>query len=78
VGEHGAKRRLLAQLDRAQEQLDGFAVAQAPGRGADRRWARSTPEPFLGVGRWYADFSQTSDEEVERLLERAAAGTPSS
>ena len=30
-----------------------------------------TPEPFLGVGRWYHDFSQTSDEEVHRLLEQA-------
>jgi predicted phosphoribosyltransferase len=30
-----------------------------------------TPEPFLGVGRWYRDFSQTTDEEVHRLLEQA-------
>jgi putative phosphoribosyl transferase len=30
-----------------------------------------TPEPFMGVGRWYHDFSQTSDEEVHRLLEQA-------
>ena len=29
------------------------------------------PEPFLAVGRWYEDFSQTSDEEVHDLLERA-------
>lgn len=26
------------------------------------------PEPFGGVGRWYEDFSQTSDEEVQCLL----------
>lgn len=26
------------------------------------------PEPFRGVGAWYADFSQVSDEEVRRLL----------
>lgn len=26
------------------------------------------PEPFYGVGRWYRDFSQTSDEEVRALL----------
>jgi len=31
-----------------------------------------TPEPFYGVGLWYADFSQTSDEEVRELLARAA------
>ncbi|KFC69266.1 hypothetical protein FG93_03312 [Bosea sp. LC85] len=30
-----------------------------------------TPQPFLGVGRWYADFSQTSDEEVRALLARS-------
>jgi predicted phosphoribosyltransferase len=27
-----------------------------------------TPEPFRAVGLWYADFSQTSDEEVRQLL----------
>ena len=31
-----------------------------------------TPSPFLGVGMWYDDFSQTSDEEVRRLLQMAA------
>jgi predicted phosphoribosyltransferase len=30
-----------------------------------------TPEPFYGVGAWYQDFSQTSDEEVIALLRRA-------
>jgi predicted phosphoribosyltransferase len=29
-------------------------------------------EPFEGVGRWYIDFSQTSDEEVRELLDRSA------
>jgi predicted phosphoribosyltransferase len=32
-----------------------------------------TPEPFYAVGLWYQDFSQTTDEEVRDLLERAAA-----
>jgi putative phosphoribosyl transferase len=32
----------------------------------------ATPEPFLAVGIWYEDFEQTSDEEVQSLLERAA------
>ncbi len=31
------------------------------------------PEPFYAVGEWYTDFSQTSDEEVQELLGRAAA-----
>ena len=30
-----------------------------------------TPEPFLGVGRWYEDFSQTTDEQVRELLAEA-------
>ncbi|MGE0517965.1 MAG: erythromycin esterase family protein [Candidatus Binatia bacterium] len=29
-----------------------------------------TPEPFHAVGRWYEDFSQTSDDEVRDLLAR--------
>lgn len=35
-----------------------------------------TPEPFLGVGRWYADFAQVTDADVEDLLgrRRAASG----
>lgn len=32
-----------------------------------------TPEPFRAVGLWYADFSQTTDEEVRELLDRAAS-----
>jgi len=30
-----------------------------------------TPEPFRAVGLWYADFEQTSDDEVRNLLARA-------
>jgi predicted phosphoribosyltransferase len=30
-------------------------------------------EEFYGVGQWYADFSQTTDEEVRSLLEKANA-----
>ena len=26
------------------------------------------PEPFMAIGAWYAEFSQTSDEEVRDLL----------
>lgn len=32
----------------------------------------ATPEPFMAVGLWYKDFSQTSDEEVRELLEVSA------
>lgn len=30
-----------------------------------------SPDPFEGVGRWYEDFSQSTDEEVQRLLKEA-------
>ena len=31
-----------------------------------------TPEPFMAVGTWYSDFSQTNDDEVRQLLQHAA------
>ena len=31
-----------------------------------------TPDPFEAVGLWYEDFSQTSDEEVQELLQSTA------
>jgi putative phosphoribosyl transferase len=34
---------------------------------------QATPRPFHAVGVWYEDFSQTSDNEVRELLERADA-----
>ena len=30
-----------------------------------------TPEPFQAVGSWYADFSQVTDEDVQKLLDRS-------
>jgi predicted phosphoribosyltransferase len=33
-----------------------------------------SPDPFIAVGLWYADFTQTSDEQVQHLLTRADAG----
>jgi predicted phosphoribosyltransferase len=38
---------------------------------ADEAICAHTPQPFIGVGRWYYDFSQTTDEEVRELLDRA-------
>jgi predicted phosphoribosyltransferase len=38
--------------------------------GVDEIVSAITPEPFYGVGRWYKDFSQTTDEEVRDLLEQ--------
>ena len=39
---------------------------------ADSVVAVTTPEPFLAVGFWYEDFSQTTDDEVRALLAEAA------
>jgi putative phosphoribosyl transferase len=33
-----------------------------------------TPSDLGAIGFWYRDFSQTSDEEVIELLERARQG----
>ncbi len=41
--------------------------------GVDEIVCAVTPEPFYGVGQWYEDFSQTTDEEVRQLLENAQA-----
>jgi putative phosphoribosyl transferase len=32
-----------------------------------------TAEPFHAVGLWYTDFSETTDDEIRTLLERAGA-----
>jgi len=50
------------------------------GREVDEIICLMTPRPFVAVGLAYEDFSQTSDEEVIDLLERArsltSAGSP--
>jgi predicted phosphoribosyltransferase len=47
------------------------AVAHMEGE-ADEIVALATPDPFFAVGQWYRDFEQVSDEEVARILDRAA------
>jgi putative phosphoribosyl transferase len=41
-------------------------------RAADEIVCVQTPEQFDGVGQWYEDFSQTTDEEVRYLLEEGS------
>lgn len=43
----------------------------ALGEVADQVVCLLTPESFSAVGQWYRDFSQTSDDEVRRLLATA-------
>ena len=38
---------------------------------ADEVVCAAMPSPFHAVGRWYRDFPQASDEEVQNLLEEA-------
>jgi predicted phosphoribosyltransferase len=40
---------------------------------ADEAICAVAPKPFYAVGAWYQDFSQTTDEEVQILLDEAAA-----
>jgi putative phosphoribosyl transferase len=40
---------------------------------ADDVFCLTTPSPYMAVGVWYDDFSQTTDEEVVALLKRADA-----
>jgi predicted phosphoribosyltransferase len=42
-------------------------------RVVDRVVCVATPEPFHAVGLYYQNFEQTSDDDVRRLLSRAAA-----
>lgn len=47
-------------------------------RSADEVVCLEQPAPFYSVGQWYADFTQTSDDEVLDLLSRQTwvLGTP--
>lgn len=63
----GAQRRVLAvPVGPAQE----IAALRAE---VDDLICLAMPEPFVGVGRHYADFTQTNDEDVIELLARAAS-----
>jgi putative phosphoribosyl transferase len=51
-------------------------AVEAIRRVADECICPQVPEPFFGVGAWYADFRPTSDEEVLTLLHLANARPP--
>jgi putative phosphoribosyl transferase len=40
-------------------------------QSADALVCLETPEMFLGIGQWYDDFSQTTDEEVRDRLRKS-------
>jgi putative phosphoribosyl transferase len=76
----GSTARAACQVARAQGALRVvLAVPVAPpstrtllAADADEVICLETPRHFLAIGEWYRDFSQTSDDEVVRLLRRSA------
>jgi len=66
VRQHGPARVVVAVPVGARSTCDEFADV------TDETVCARTPEPFLAVGQWYEDFSQTTDEEVRALLEEHA------
>ena len=43
-------------------------TCEAMRRVADEVVCALTPDHFVAVGAWYEDFSETTDDEVRRLL----------
>ena len=62
----GPKHIIVAVPVAAEQTCDEFRM------NVDEIVCAYTPEPFLAVGMWYEDFSQTTDKEVQQLLEEAA------
>ena len=78
----GATARAACEVARAHGAL-GVVVAVPVGPRslnadlagvADEIVCLYSPEPLMGVGRWYQDFAQVSDEQVVALLDGAARG----
>ena len=68
---HGATRVVLAVPVAPPGWTAGFVD------DAEELVCVATPDRFAAIGQWYADFSQTTDEEVVACLDRAAARPPS-
>jgi putative phosphoribosyl transferase len=60
--EQAPDRIVVAVPTAAPETCDAFRDA------VDEIVCAITPDPFYAVGRWYEDFSQTTDDEVRDLL----------
>jgi len=58
----GPARIVVAVPVGAQQTCDDFRDV------ADEVLCAETPDPFYAVGSWYADFDQTTDDEVRALL----------
>lgn len=72
---------MLAAVDAVRDAGAGEVVVAVPvappdtvdrlRRAADDVVCVATPEPFMGVGQWYREFAQTTDQEVIEILEAA-------
>jgi len=61
----GPARIVVAVPVGARETCDELATL------ADEVFCAEMPDPFYAVGSWYADFDQTTDDEVRELLAKA-------
>ncbi len=67
--QEGPARVVVAVPVAAPETCDAFRDI------ADEVVCAATPEPFRAVSLWYEDFSQTTDEDVHRLLDQSLAAS---
>ncbi len=67
---HGAARVILAVPVAPSDTMRELSTE------ADAIVVLKTPQAFRGVGQWYEDFSQVSDQEVRTLLASAASAVP--
>jgi putative phosphoribosyl transferase len=70
VRQHHPARIIVAAPVAAQETYREFE------REVDEIVCVQTPEGFQGVGQWYEDFTQTTDEEARELLEQGSKFRP--
>jgi putative phosphoribosyl transferase len=68
--QQGAARVVVAVPAAAVETREAFRAE------VDEVVCATTPDPFFAVGEAYQDFSQTTDQGVRDLLDRAARSTP--
>ncbi|MEO6567159.1 MAG: phosphoribosyltransferase [Opitutaceae bacterium] len=66
-----ALRRLRAGRVIVATPIAALSTAEEMKLEVDAFFAVVTPVDFAGVGDWYDDFSQTTDEEVRQLLQQA-------
>lgn len=63
IRKNGPKRILVAVPVASDSAVDAIAP------WSDETVVLEVPRPFFGVGQWYKDFSQVTDDEVQNLLE---------